>query len=205
MIAVALTGGIGSGKSTVGALLVERGAVLIDADQLAREVVEPGTDTLARVVERFGPGILSEEGRLDRPKLAAIVFADESARQDLNGIVHPAVGVRMGERLAALADSESIAVLDIPLLVEGGASDRYGLAGVLVVDCPVDLAIERLVETRGMDRDDAERRVAAQASRLERLDRADFVILNIGTLEELALMTDRAWAWMSTLRESVNS
>jgi len=205
VIAVALTGGIGSGKSTVGALLVERGAVLIDADQLAREVVEPGTDTLARVVERFGPGILSEEGRLDRPKLAAIVFADESARQDLNGIVHPAVGVRMGERLAALADSESIAVLDIPLLVEGGASDRYGLAGVLVVDCPVDLAIERLVETRGMDRDDAERRVAAQASRLERLDRADFVILNIGTLEELALMTDRAWAWMSTLRESVNS
>jgi dephospho-CoA kinase len=203
VIAVALTGGIGSGKSTVGSLLVERGAVLIDADRIAREVVEPGTEGLERVVERFGSGILLDDGNLDRPQLASIVFADEAARADLNAIVHPAVGRRIAERLAELASADVIVVLDIPLLVEGGPRDRYPVAAVLVIDCPVGDAIERLVAGRGMDRADAERRAAAQASRPERVAQADFVILNVGTLDELALMTDRAWAWMSGLKESV--
>jgi dephospho-CoA kinase len=204
VIAVGLTGGIGSGKSTVGRLLVERGAVLVDADQLAREVVEPGTETLARVVERFGRDVLSPDGRLDRKALARIVFHDDNARLDLNAIVHPAVGALMAERLTALAPTDEIAVLDIPLLVEGGARDRYPVAGVLVIDSPVDLAIERLVALRQMDRFDAERRAAAQASRSDRLAQADYVILNIGTLEELALMVDRAWAWMQGLRNAAS-
>lgn len=200
MIAVGLTGGIGSGKSTVGALLVERGAVLVDADQLAREVVEPGTDGFARVVERFGPEVVQADGRLDRGKLASVVFVDAEARRELNAIVHPAVAARMAERLSALRQADDVVVLDIPLLVEGGARDRYPVAGVLVIDSPVDLAIERLVAGRGMDRADAERRVAAQASRAERLASADYVIVNMGTLDELAAMVDRAWSWMQGLR-----
>jgi len=181
-------------------LLVERGAVLVDADRLARQVVEPGTDGLQRVVERFGPAILLADGTLDRPQLASIVFADEAARRDLNAIVHPAVGVLMAERLTALHTTDDIVVLDVPLLVEGGARDRYAVAGVLVIDTPVDLAVERLVESRGMGRADAEARVAAQASRAERLAAADYVIVNMGSLEELALMVDRAWAWMQSLK-----
>jgi dephospho-CoA kinase len=200
MIAVGLTGGIGSGKSTVGALLVERGAVLVDADQLAREVVEPGTDGFARVVERFGPEVVQPDGRLDRGRLASIVFVDTAARTDLNAIVHPAVGARMAERLSALQVTDDVVVLDIPLLVEGGDRHRYPVAGVLVIDSPVDLAVERLVASRGMDRADVERRVAAQASRAERLAAADYVIVNMGTLDELAAMVDRAWAWMQGLR-----
>lgn len=202
MIAVGLTGGIGSGKSTVGGLLVERGAVLVDADQLARAAVEPGTETLARVVGRFGSRVVLPDGRLDRPALASVVFADASALSDLNAIVHPAVGFLMAERLTALAATDEIAVLDIPLLVEGGARNRYPVAGVLVIDSPVDLAVDRLVTARGMDRGDAELRVAAQASRSDRLAMADYVIVNVGTLAELALMVDRAWAWMQGLRDA---
>jgi dephospho-CoA kinase len=200
MIAVGLTGGIGSGKSTVAHLLVERGAVLVDADQLAREVVEPGTDGLARVVERFGTEVLLADGNLDRAKVASIVFTDEAALKDLNAIVHPAVGVLIAERITGLEATDEIVVLDIPLLVEGGARDRFGVAGILVVDAPVELAVDRLVGSRGMDRADAERRAAAQASRAQRLESADFVILNVGTLAELGLMVDRAWAWMQTLQ-----
>ncbi|HXY44550.1 MAG TPA: dephospho-CoA kinase [Acidimicrobiales bacterium] len=200
MIAVGLTGGIGSGKSTVARMLVERGAVLVDADQLAREVVEPGTEGLARVVERFGPEVLLGDGQLDRGRLAAMVFTDEAARRDLNSIVHPAVGRLMAERLAASAGSDDIVVLDIPLLTEAGGRDRYPVAGVLVIDAPVEIAVERLVADGRMGRADAEARVAAQASRAERLAVADYVIVNIGTLEELALMVDRAWTWMEDLR-----
>jgi dephospho-CoA kinase len=200
MIAVGLTGGIGSGKSTVAHLLVERGAVLVDADQLAREVVEPGTEGLDRVVERFGREVLLPDGNLDRAKVASIVFSDEAALMDLNAIVHPAVGILMAERITALEPTGEIVVLDIPLLVEGGARDRFPVAGILVVDAPVQLAVERLVSSRGMDRADAERRVAAQASRPQRLASADFVILNVGTVAELGLMVDRAWAWMQTLQ-----
>jgi dephospho-CoA kinase len=204
VITVGLTGGIGSGKSTVGTMLVERGAALVDADELAREAVEPGTATLQRVVDRFGPGVLLPDGSLDRAALAGIVFADDGARSDLNAIVHPAVGRLMAERLAALA-AGGIVVLDIPLLVEGGARDRYPVAGVLVVDSPVDLAVERLVSQRGMDRADAERRAAAQAPRSERLAQADYVIVNVGTLAELVLMVDRAWVWMQGLRDAAGS
>lgn len=200
MIVVGLTGGIGSGKSTVARLLVERGAVLVDADQLARQVLERGTEGLARVVERFGPGVLLADGALDRTGLAAVVFTDGSALADLNAIVHPAVATLMAERLASLAGTDEIVVLDIPLLAEGHGRDRHDMAGVLVVDAPVDLAVERLVTSRGMDRDDAELRVAAQATREQRLAVADFVIVNMGTLAELAIMVDRAWAWMCSLR-----
>jgi dephospho-CoA kinase len=200
VIAVGLTGGIGSGKSAVAALLVARGAVLIDADELAREAVKPGTDGLGDIVKCFGEEVLTGSGELDRPKLAAIVFADPAARRQLDGIVHPRVGALMGERLAALASTDQVVVLDIPLLVEAGGRNRYEMAGVLVVDTPVETALERLIAIRGMSREDAEARVAAQASRTDRLRQADYVILNVGTLEELALMVDRAWNWMLGLK-----
>lgn len=199
MIAVALTGGIGSGKSTVASMLVERGAVLVDADQLARDVVEPGTDGLARVVERFGPELLLTGGRLDRSRLASIVFADEAARADLNSIIHPAVGVLIAERLAGLRPGDDVVVIEIPLFAESDAGDRYPIAGVLVVDTPADIALERLVTGRGMDPVDAERRMAAQTSRQARLALADYVICNKGSLDELAFMVDRAWTWMRGL------
>jgi dephospho-CoA kinase len=144
--------------------------------------------------------VLLPDGNLDRAKVASIVFSDEAALMDLNAIVHPAVGILMAERITALEPTGEIVVLDIPLLVEGGARDRFPVAGILVVDAPVQLAVERLVSSRGMDRADAERRVAAQASRPQRLASADFVILNVGTVAELGLMVDRAWAWMQTLQ-----
>lgn len=198
MIAIGLTGGIGSGKSTVAAMLAGRGAVVIDADAIAREVVEPGTPGLAKVAERFGEGVLLPDGALDRPALAAVVFSDEEARRDLNAIVHPEVGRVMLERLALEAETDHVVVLDVPLLAEGGR-DRYPVAGVLVVDCPVDIAIDRLVELRAMSREDAEARVAAQIPRSERLRVADFVILNMGSLDELEQMVGRAWEWIMSL------
>ena len=199
MIAIGLTGGIGSGKSTVASMLVARGAVLIDADALAREVVEPGLPAWAEVRARFGQAVLAADGSIDRPALAAIVFSDEAARADLNSIVHPEVGREMLERLAGEAATDHVVVLDVPLLAEGGR-DRYPVAGILVVDCPVDIAIDRLVSERGMDREDAERRVAAQVSREERLRLADFIIMNMGSLDELRQMVDRAWQWIEGLR-----
>jgi len=199
VIAVGLTGGIGAGKSTVSSLLAGHGAVVIDADMLAREAVEPGRPAWAEVRRRFGDSVVREDGSIDRQALAGVVFSDESARRDLNAIVHPEVARAMGERLALEASTDHVVVLDIPLLAEGGR-DRYPLDGVLVVDCPVDLAIDRLVAARGMDRADAERRVAAQAPREVRLKLADFVILNMGTLEELRLMVDHAWRWIETLK-----
>ncbi len=199
MIAVGLTGGIGSGKSTVARLLGARGAVVIDADVVAREVVEPGREAWAKVRERFGESVLTADGSIDRAALASIVFDDEEARRDLNAIVHPEVGREILERVAAEAGTDHVVVLDIPLLTEGGR-DRYPVAGVLVVDCPVDIAVDRLVAERGMDRGDAERRVAAQASRDERLRAADFVIMNMGTMGELEEMVARAWQWIEGLR-----
>ncbi|MDA8038798.1 MAG: dephospho-CoA kinase [Actinomycetota bacterium] len=199
MITIGLTGGIGSGKSTVGAMLVQRGAVLVDADQLAREAVEPGTEGYERVVARFGPSVVQPGGVLDRAAIAAVVFNDEAALSDLNEIVHPAVGRLMLERVAEHAASDAVVVLDVPLLVETGGRERYGVSGVLVVDAPAALAVERLVRERAISLEDAERRIAAQATREERLRQADFVIVNTGTLEELAEMTRRAWEWVQTL------
>ncbi len=198
MLAIGLTGGIGSGKSTVAGLLAEKGAVLVDADAIARRLMEPGEETLARVVARFGEGILRADGSPDRPALAALVFSDPAARADLDAIVHPAVGAAMAVRLAEEAPSDHVVVLDVPLLAEGGR-ERYPVAGVIVVDCPVDLAVERLVSRRGMERADAEARVAAQASRAERLKVADFVIMNMGSLAELSEMVERAWSWIEGL------
>lgn len=198
MIAIGLTGGIGAGKSTVASMLVERGAVLIDADAIAREVVEPGRPAHARIAERFGASVLAADGSIDREALASVVFSDEAARRDLNGIVHPEVGREMVERIAQLTGTDAVVVLDIPLLAEGGR-DRYPVAGVLVVDAPVDMAIERLVRERNMSREDAEARVAAQSSREDRLAIADFIILNMGSLDELREMVARAWTWIEGL------
>ena len=198
MLVVGLTGGIGSGKSTVSALLAQRGAVVLDADVFARQVVEPGAPAHAAVVERFGPGVLLADGRIDRPALAEVVFADPQARAELNAIIHPAVRDAMGRRLAEEAGSggDRIVVLDIPLLVESG---RDGMAGVIVVDCPEDVAVRRLVERRGMAAEDARRRVEAQADRPTRLARADLVIDNSGSMEHLEAEVNRAWAWITEL------
>ncbi|MHB8244812.1 MAG: dephospho-CoA kinase [Acidimicrobiales bacterium] len=199
MIAIGLTGGIGSGKSTVAGLLVAHGAVLIDADLIAREVVEPGRPAWHRIAERFGDSVMTEQGSVDRAALANVVFSDDRARSDLNAIVHPEVGTEVLYRLSAEAATDHVVVLDIPLLAEGGR-DRYPIAGVIVVDCPVDIAVARLVQQRQMDRADAERRIAAQCSREERLQLADFVIMNMGSLDELRQMVDRAWQWIGGLR-----
>jgi dephospho-CoA kinase len=186
---VGLTGGIGSGKSTVAGLLAERGAEVIDADAIAREVLEPGTEGLAEVVERFGEDVLDREGRLVRERLAAIVFDDADAREDLNAIVHPRVRQRIAERLAEIADDpgtgeDQIVVLDVPLLAEGGASTD-GYAVVIVVTAPEDVRVERLVRDRDMDPGDVRARAAAQASDEERRRIATHVIDNSGDLEAL--------------------
>jgi dephospho-CoA kinase len=201
MIAIALTGGIGSGKSTVARMLSDHGAERIDADELARAAVEPGSKGFREVKARFGDGLIRPDGSLDRAGLARIVFDDEAARRDLNAIVHPEVSRLMAEQLALHVGTTAVVVLEIPLLVDGGGRDRYPVAAVLVVDSPIELAVERLVSHRHMDEDDARRRIAAQAPREHRLRQADYIILNTGTLEELRLMADRAWEWMEAMRD----
>ena len=179
---VGLTGGVASGKSTVAALLRELGAVVVDSDTLAREVVEPGTPGLAAVVEAFGPGVLTADGRLDRPALGAVVFGDEPARRRLEGILHPLIRARAAE-LEAAAPAGTVVVHDIPLLVETGQADRFD--AVVVVDVPVETQVARMVRDRGMSREDALARVKAQASREERLAVATQVVENNGTREDL--------------------
>jgi dephospho-CoA kinase len=185
-----LTGGIGSGKSTVSRLMAGRGAVIVDADQIAREVVGPGTSGLAAVVDAFGPRVLAADGTLDRPKLAAVVFADPDARRRLDGIVHPLVRRRAGE-LAAAAPAGAIVVHDVPLLVETDQGASYDL--VLVVEADPETRVARLVQ-RGMTEEDARARIAAQATDDERRAVADVVLDNSGTPEELAAQVDRFWA-----------
>jgi dephospho-CoA kinase len=196
MLAVGLTGGIGSGKSTVARLLAGRGAVVVDADLLARQVVEPGSAGYQAVLDRFGPAVAAPDGGLDRRALADLVFADPSALADLNAIVHPAVRAAIAGRLAELRDGDGVVVLDIPLLVESGRS--YGAAAVLVVDCPEDVAVRRLVEQRGMDEADARRRMAAQVPRAERLAAADLVIDNSGSPEQLEAEVERVWRFLES-------
>lgn len=201
MPAVGLTGGIGSGKSTVADQLVARGAVLIDADRVAREVVAPGGPAYGPLTERFGPEILDADGAVDRPALARIVFSDSAALADLNAITHPAIGAAMLERRLARAEPGRVLVLDIPLLRPAHRQELL-LDVVVVVDCPVEVAVERLVTTREMDRGDAEARVAAQTTREDRVAAADFVLDNSSTPAHLTTEIDRLWAWIRGLPEA---
>lgn len=196
MVLVGLTGGIGSGKSTVSAALARLGAVVIDADAITREVQQPGTAVFDAMVERFGAQVVAPDGSLDRAAVAAIVFNDSEALGDLNRIVHPAVGIEMARRLGDLAGTSEVVVLDVPLLVESGRDD---LAGLVVVDTDPEVAVRRLVDHRGFDESDARARIANQASRDERLARADFVVDNNGTVHDLEAQVARCWAWIQGL------
>ena len=201
MLVVGLTGGIGSGKSTVSAGLARRGARVVDADAITRSLQEPGQPVLAAMVERFGEGILHHDGTLDRAAGAATVFADADALADLNAIVHPAVGAEIAARLEEAAGTDDVVVLDVPLLVESGRSD---LAGIIVVDLDPDEAVARLVAHRGFDEADARARIARQAPRHERLARADLVLDNHGTVADLEAEVERAWAWIEGLRAELS-
>lgn len=202
MITVGLTGGIGSGKSTVAAGFVRCGAALIDADAIVREQQVPSSPVFAEMVERFGPGIVAPDGTLDRGAVADLVFSDSEALADLNAITHPPVGREIRRRLGELAGTDQVVVLDIPLLGEGlakGQRPRYPTSGILVVDTPIDLAVQRLVAARGFSADDARARIAAQLPRAERLAIADRVIDNSGSVDELEIAIDAAFTWASTL------
>ncbi|MCQ1986909.1 dephospho-CoA kinase [Arthrobacter sp. zg-Y844] len=190
MLKVGLTGGIAAGKSLVARTLVQRGAVLVDADALAREVVAPGTEGLAAVVEAFGSQVLAADGSLDRPALAAVVFGDEERRAVLNGIVHPLVRARAAQ-LAAEAPPDGILVQDIPLLVETGQAGNFDF--VVVVEAPEDVRLQRMVQDRGMDPEAARARIAAQATPEQRAEAADVVLHNTGTPEELAAAVRDLW------------
>ncbi|MER5203141.1 dephospho-CoA kinase [Streptomyces sp. NPDC002825] len=190
MLKVGLTGGIGAGKSEVSRLLVSYGAVLIDADRIAREVVEPGTPGLAAVVAAFGDGVLTAEGTLDRPKLGSIVFADAERLATLNAIVHPLVGARSAE-LESRAGAGDVVVHDVPLLTENGLAPLYDL--VVVVDASPETQLDRLVRLRGMAAAEAEARMAAQATRAQRLAVADLVIDNDGPLGALEPQVRKVW------------
>jgi dephospho-CoA kinase len=198
MILVGLTGGIGSGKSTVSAALAERGAVIVDADAIAREVQAPGSPVLAKLAERFGDGVLQADGALDRPALASIVFSDPEALKDLNAIVHPAIGAESNRRVLEARTTERVVVLDIPLLTE---NPREGLQGIIVVDVPVETQVERLVRFRGFDEADARARIAKQADREQRLATASFVVDNSGALDALIPQLDALWAWLQSLSQ----
>lgn len=179
---VGLTGGIASGKSTVSSILRELGAVVIDADQIAREVVAKGTPGLAAVVEAFGPEMLTPDGELDRPRMGALVFGDEAARRRLEGIVHPLVFERYAE-LETAAPADAIVVHDIPLLVESGRAEEFD--AVIVVDAPEEIQLERMVRDRGWTEEEGRSRIAAQASREQRRAVATYLIENTGTREDL--------------------
>ncbi|MFE1343276.1 dephospho-CoA kinase [Streptomyces sp. NPDC058757] len=190
MLKVGLTGGIGAGKSEVSRLLVSYGAVLIDADRIAREVVEPGTPGLAAVVTAFGEDVLREDGTLDRPKLGSVVFADPERLAALNAIVHPLVGARSAE-LESAAGPGDVVVHDVPLLTENGLAPLYDL--VVVVDASPETRLDRLVRIRGMAEEEAKARMAAQATRAARLEIADLVIDNDGPLEALEPQVREVW------------
>jgi dephospho-CoA kinase len=190
VLRVGLTGGIGSGKSEVTRRLAEQGAVVIDADVIAREVVQPGTPGLAEVAETFGPAVLRPDGSLDRDKLGELVFADPELRGKLNAIVHPLVGARMAE-LERDAGSAAIVVHAVPLLAENQLAGAYDV--VVVVDVPPRLQVERLVRHRGMSREQARARMAAQASRAQRLSIATIVLDNSGSLAELDRQVGELW------------
>ena len=199
MLTVGLTGGIGAGKSTVAGLLVDHGARLVDADLVAREVVVPGGPAYQPLIDRFGPGIVNAEGVIDRPTLAGMVFGHPEALADLNAITHPAIGVEMINRRDRFAGTDEIVVMDIPLL-KSIHRETLALAAVIVVDTPTELALERLVTLRGMDRADAEARIGSQIDRAARLEGADLVVDNSGDHGHLQAEVDRVWAALTRLR-----
>ena len=190
-VRVGLTGGIASGKSTVSAILAELGAVVIDADALARDVVARGTPGLAAVVAEFGPALLAPDGDLDRPAMGALVFGDPDARRRLEAVIHPLVHERSAQ-LEAEAAADAVVVHDIPLLAEVGRAGSFD--AVIVVDAPPELQVSRMVQERGWTRDDAESRIAAQATREDRLAIATHVVDNTGSLEALRDQVERVYA-----------
>jgi dephospho-CoA kinase len=201
MLRVGLTGGIGSGKSAVSALFVERGAALVDADVNARAVVAKGTPGLAAVVQQFGEDILRADGELDREALGRIVFTDPDQLATLNAIVHPLVGEESARQIAlAEASGAPVLIHDVPLLVENNLQDRYD--AVVVVAASPETQVERLTRLRGMSRQDAEARIAAQASLADKLAAATYVISNDGPLEELPPQVDRVWRALLTAKEA---
>ena len=195
MLAVGLTGGIGSGKSAVADLLVARGAVLIDADQVARDVVAPGGPAYQPLIDHFGRRILDADGTIDRKALAAVAFADEETRQELNAITHPAIGIAMIQARDALEGTDAVVVLAIPLLT-AAHRETVRLDKVVVVDCPTDVALERLLTQRGFERADAEARIRSQISREERVKGADYVLDNSGDRSALETEVATLWAWL---------
>ncbi len=198
LIEIGLTGGIGSGKSTVAAMLADRGAVVLDSDSLVRELQVPGTAVFEAIVAQWGERVVADDGTLNRGELASIVFDDPAELELLNAIVHPAHAIEMERRRSVYEGTDTVLVFDIPLLVEVG---RGGFDGVVVVDLDPETAIQRLAADRGLDEADARRRMANQASRAERLDRADFVLDNGGTKADLAAEVDRCWEWIGSLGE----
>jgi dephospho-CoA kinase len=204
MLAVALTGGIGSGKSTVGGLMVERGALLVDADQIARDIVEPGARAYQPLVERFGPGVLAPDATIDREALAARVFSNPEELAALNAITHPVIAVLMVERCRSQDGTDRVVLLDIPLFAPVH-KQVLSLDAVVVVDCPVEVALERLVARRGFDRSDAQARVACQTGRDERRAAADFVIDNSGDLLALVPQVERVWGELASRERAKNS
>jgi dephospho-CoA kinase len=203
VLLVGLTGGIGSGKSTVSALLAEHGAVIVDADEIARNLQTPHSPVLARMAERFGSHIISSDGSLDRAAVAAIVFGDDpearAALADLNRIVHPAMQDEIARQVGAHAGTDHVVVLDFPLLTE---NPREGLAATIVVDIDPEIAVRRLVQQRGMDERDVRKRIASQPSREERLARATHVVQNDGDLDELRDQVDDLWSALLAVRDA---
>jgi dephospho-CoA kinase len=196
VIVVGLTGGIGSGKSTVSTRLAALGAVVIDADATARRLQEPGQPVFNAIVERFGTEMVAADGSLDRLALAALVFPNPELLAELNKLTHPAIGAAIRERMRSELGTDHVVVLDVPLLIE---NTRYPVAGVVVVDLPVETAVQRLVQYRGMDETDARARIARQATREERLAKADYVIDNSGDVEALEAQIAPLWSWMCAL------
>lgn len=197
MILIGLTGGIGSGKSEVSALLTQRGAIVIDADLIVRELQQPGQLAFIKIVEMFGSSVVAADGTLNRAVIAAEVFKDKQALQKLNDVVHPLVREEMNLRIESHRNSDKVVVLDIPLLVE---NPRKGLDGVLVIDLDSEIAISRLVEQRKMTVDDARARVNAQSTREQRLAIANHVIDNSGDRAALERQVKTAWSWITSLK-----
>jgi dephospho-CoA kinase len=197
VLLVGLTGGIGAGKSTVAAMLEQRGALVIDADAVARSVVEPGQPAFSAIVERFGEDVVAPDGTLDRPALAAKAFADEQSRRDLEAITHPAINTEFVRRMQG-APADAVVVLDVPLLVESQQASARGYQAVVVVEAPRELRLDRL-EERGLERADAQARMAAQATDEERRAVATHLIENSGDLATLEAQVDRLWSDLQSL------